>query len=344
MRPEKNAIYVALGMLGASAALSLGLGSLLHSVFHFSIHDMRRLVHSLGPFGAPGVSLMIAVIIVFVPIPTIPIEVVAGVAYGIVAGTLLVLIGHLVGALIAFLIARRFGRPLLRRWLGDAAVSKLDPFAAQSGFWYVFFMRLLPLFDFKLVSYAVGLTPMRTRRYMIATTTGIFLPILILDAIGATAAARPREAAVIAAAYSLAVAGTIAYFLVPRRKRVVHVHVEHPANAPVVRFAGHLREHGREVPAGAFVAAQLDGQVLASTQTQDAGLYALDMCLAAHCAASGTPLAFTVNGRPAEQTVTLPEAAGTVVLDLSVAESGRHLPRTARSGEDRGGAARGEAV
>lgn len=330
-------------MLGASAALSLGLGGLLHAVFHFSVHDVRRLVRSFGPFGAPAVSLMIAAIIVFVPIPTIPIEVVAGVAYGIVAGTALVLLGHLLGALIAFLIARRFGRPLLRRWLGEAAVRKLDPFAAQSGFWYVFFMRLLPLFDFKLVSYAVGLTPMRTRRYMLATATGIFLPILILDTIGATAAARPSEAAVIAAAYSLVVAGTIAYFLVPRRKRVVHVHVEHPAGAPVVRFAGHLRERGREVPAGALVAAQLNGTVLASAQTQDSGLYALDMCLAAHCGVAGTPIAFTVNGRPAEQTAALPEQAGTVVLDLSVAEAGRSPRRSHRTDDDRG-AVRGEMI
>jgi len=344
VRPEKNAIYVALGMLGASAALSLGLGGLLHSFFHFSVHDVRRLVHGFGPLGAPCVSLMIALIIVFVPIPTIPIEVVAGVAYGIVAGTFLVLVGHLLGALIAFLIARRFGRPLLRRWLGDAAVSKLDPFAAQSGYWYVFFMRLLPLFDFKLVSYASGLTPMRTRTYMLATATGIFLPILILDAIGATAAARPREAAVIAAAYSLAIAGTIAYFLVPRRKRVVHVRIEHPLDAPVVRFTGHLRERGREIPAGALVAAQLGAQILASTQTRDAGLYALDVCAADHCAAAGTPLSFSINGRPAEQTAVLPATTGTIALDLNIADATRHVELVRRPGDERGGAFHGEAV
>lgn len=236
MRPEKSAIYLALGMLVASAVLSLGLGSLLHSLFHFSVRDIRTLVRSLGPLGAPAVVFMIAAIIVFVPIPTIPIELVAGVAYGILAGTLLVLAGHILGGLIAFSIAKRFGRPLLRRWLGEGAVAKLDGFATQSGFLYIFYMRLLPLFDFKLVSYACGLTSVRLRRYLLATTLGIFPPILILDSIGATAAARPREAAVIAAAYSLAVAGTIAYFLVPKRVRVVHVHRAHPlaASEPAV--------------------------------------------------------------------------------------------------------------
>ncbi len=211
-------------MLVGSAVLSLGLGSLLHAVFHFSVRDIRSVIRSLGPWGAPAVVLMIAVIIVFIPVPTIPIEIVAGIVYGIVAGSLLVLAGHVIGALIAFSIAKRFGRPLLRRWLGERAVTKLDPLASQSGFWYVFYMRLLPLFDFKLVSYAAGLTAMKTRSYLLATTVGIFFPILILDSIGATAAARPREAALIAAAYSLAVAGTIGYFVIPKRQRVIHVH------------------------------------------------------------------------------------------------------------------------
>ncbi len=224
MRPERSAIYLAIGMLVGSAVLSLGLGSLLHAVFHFSVRDIRSIIRSLGPWGAPAVVLMIAVIIVFVPVPTIPIEIVAGVVYGIVLGSLLALAGHVIGALVAFSIARRFGRPLLRRWLGERSVSKLDPLASRSGFWYVFYMRLLPLFDFKLVSYAAGLTSMKTRSYLVATTVGIFFPILILDSIGATAAARPGEAAIIAAAYSLAVAGTIGYFLIPRRQRIVHVH------------------------------------------------------------------------------------------------------------------------
>lgn len=228
MRPERSAIYLAIGMLLGSAVLSLGIGGLLHSLFHFSVRDVRVLIHSFGPWGAPAIVLMIAAIIVFIPIPTIPIEIVAGVVYGIVAGSLLALLGHMLGALIAFALSKRFGRPLLQRWLGERAVSKLDPLATRSGFWYVFYMRLLPLFDFKLVSYAAGLTAMRTRSYLLATLAGIFLPIVILDSIGATAAARPREAALIAAAYSLAVAGTIAYFFIPRRKHVVHVHHEHP--------------------------------------------------------------------------------------------------------------------
>jgi uncharacterized membrane protein YdjX (TVP38/TMEM64 family) len=211
-------------MLVGSAVLSLGVGGLLHSIFHFSVRDVRSIVRGLGPLGAPAVVGMIAAIIVFVPIPTIPIEIVAGLAYGIALGSLLVLLGHILGALIAFLIARRFGRPLLRRWLGAGAAGKLDPLTERSGFQFVFFMRLLPLFDFKLVSYASGLTAIRLRDYMLATTAGIFVPIVILDAIGATAAARPREAAMIAAAYSLAVGGTIAYFVLPRRKHVVHVH------------------------------------------------------------------------------------------------------------------------
>src|SRR5690349_2632754 len=109
-------------MLAGSALLSLGIGSLLHSVLHLSVRDLRSTLRSLGPWGAPAVTLMIAAIIVFIPIPTIPIEIVAGLVYGIVLGTVLVLLGHVLGAMIAFFIARRLGRPLLRRWLGHGTV------------------------------------------------------------------------------------------------------------------------------------------------------------------------------------------------------------------------------
>jgi uncharacterized membrane protein YdjX (TVP38/TMEM64 family) len=211
-------------MLAGSALLSLGVGSLLHSVLHLSVRDIRTTVHSFGPLGAPAVTLMIAAIIVFVPIPTIPIELVAGAAYGVVFGSALVLAGHVLGAIVCFVIARRLGRPVLRRFLGEKTVLKLDQMTVQVGFRYIFFLRLLPLFDFKLVSYSGGLTAIGWRDYVVATTIGIFPPIVILDSIGATAAAKPREAALIGAAYSLTVAGTIAYFIIPRRKKIVHVH------------------------------------------------------------------------------------------------------------------------
>src|SRR5437870_1603106 len=144
-------------MLAGSALLSLGVGSLLHTVLHLSVRDVRTTVRSLGPFGAPAVTVMIAAIIVFIPIPTIPIELVAGAVYGIALGTVLVLAGHVLGAICCFVIARQLGRPVLRRFLSEKVVRRVDEMSGQSGFWIVFFMRLLPLFDFKLVSYAGGL-------------------------------------------------------------------------------------------------------------------------------------------------------------------------------------------
>jgi uncharacterized membrane protein YdjX (TVP38/TMEM64 family) len=321
-------------MLLASAILSLGIGSALHSVLHLSVHDVRRMVRSLGPFGAPAVVFMIAAIIVFIPIPTIPIEIVAGLVYGVPLGSLLVLAGHMLGAIVAFAIARRFGRPLLRRWLGDRGVSRLDAFAAQSGFLYIFFMRLLPLFDFKLVSYAAGLTPIRTRTYVLATLAGIFPPIVILVSIGATAAARPREAALIAAAYSLVVAGTIAYFLVPKRKRVVHVHRETGPAPDIARFAGTVRIDGLGLAEGSTVAVYIGRDMCGRAVTSVAGAYVIDIDPTHHRAKPGTEVRFTVNDLPAKETSVIPPPAVTVDLDLTVApappaEGGPRLGRPA---------------
>jgi uncharacterized membrane protein YdjX (TVP38/TMEM64 family) len=217
MRIERRTLVFAGGLLLGSAAVSLGLGSLLHALLPVSLPDVRHAVRACGRWGALVVVLLITLTIVALPISTIPLELVAGLAYGVVAGSALVLVGHLLGALIAFLLARRLGRPLLRRWLGERALHALDSLTACSGFGLVLGMRLLPVFDFKLVSYACGLTPLRLRTYLLATLAGIAAPILLLATIGASAVARPREAVLLTGLYSLAVAATLAFIAHPLR-------------------------------------------------------------------------------------------------------------------------------
>jgi uncharacterized membrane protein YdjX (TVP38/TMEM64 family) len=75
-------------------------------------------------------------------------------------------------------------------------------------------MRLLPLFDFKVVSYAAGLTGMRFPDYIVATTAGIALPVLGMVSVGAELNDHPLTAALIVGAFGL-IAGA-AYLFVGR--------------------------------------------------------------------------------------------------------------------------------
>ncbi|WP_270936325.1 TVP38/TMEM64 family protein [Falsiroseomonas oryzae] len=139
---------------------------------------MRALVDSLGPWGPPVIVLGLAAAIVFSPVPSAPIALAAGALYGGAWGTAYVVAGSLLGAVVAFLIARRFGYgparriPWIARWLDRTQSQAMLA-------WLVFASRLLPFLSFDAVSYAAGLTPLRLPWFALATFAGV-LPISIL--------------------------------------------------------------------------------------------------------------------------------------------------------------------
>ena len=125
--------------------------------------------------GARGPLLIVGVMalsIVINPIPGAPIALVSGAVYGHTWGTLYVVIGAEIGALIAFAIARVFGHDLLRRLFGERVA--LGWLGSQNALtWMVLASRLLPFVSFDLVSYGAGLTPLKAWRFALATLLGL---------------------------------------------------------------------------------------------------------------------------------------------------------------------------
>lgn len=133
---------------------------------------LRARVEALGAWGPLLIVALMTVAVVISPIPSAPIAVAAGAAYGHVWGTLYVVAGAEAGACVAFGVARLVGPDALRRWFGDRLpVAWLEAQNALMG--VVFVSRLLPFLSFDLVSYAAGLTALRFWRFGLATLAGI---------------------------------------------------------------------------------------------------------------------------------------------------------------------------
>ncbi len=129
-------------------------------------------ITALGAWGPVAVIALMALAILISPIPSAPIALAAGAAYGHTWGTLYVLAGAELGALAAFGIARLVGHELLRHWFGDRlALGWVGSQNMLMGI--VFASRLLPFISFDLISYAAGLTVLSFWRFALATLAGV---------------------------------------------------------------------------------------------------------------------------------------------------------------------------
>jgi len=95
----------------------------------------------------------------------------AGFVFGVVKGSLLVFIGAMLGATAAFIIGRFVARDWIAKKVEDKPFFKaLDNAIAEEGLKLIFLIRLSPAFPFNLLNYALGLTKVSLREYVIGTT------------------------------------------------------------------------------------------------------------------------------------------------------------------------------
>jgi len=146
---------------------------------------LRGMVEGWGVFGPVLIILLLAMAIVMSPLPSAPIAMVAGAAYGPVWGTMLTVAGACLGASIAFSLARFLAYDAVRRWdLVDRQLTWLERGHSQN--WLmgaIFLTRLAPFLSFDAISYAAGLTPLAFWRFALATLLGV-TPISFLLAYG----------------------------------------------------------------------------------------------------------------------------------------------------------------
>jgi uncharacterized membrane protein YdjX (TVP38/TMEM64 family) len=174
---SRNGRFRIVGLIGviAGAGLAVWLLPLRHWIGLF-----LAWVRSLGPAGAVVYALVYVAGTVLL-IPGTALTAGAGLIYGPIIGTLIVSPASVLGATLAFLI----GRHSARGWV-EMKLSAYPKFAAidravgGNGFKVVLLLRLDPVFiPFALLNYALALTKVRLRDYVLASWLGM-LPASIL--------------------------------------------------------------------------------------------------------------------------------------------------------------------
>lgn len=133
----------------------------------FDAAALETWIQNSGPAGPLLFMLIYAVGTVFF-LPGSVLTLTGGALFGPVWGTLYNLTGATIGATLAFLIARYLAAHWVEKKTGGR-LRQLKEGVEGEGWRFVAFVRLVPLFPFNLLNYALGLTRIRLSHYIIAS-------------------------------------------------------------------------------------------------------------------------------------------------------------------------------
>lgn len=126
-------------------------------------------------------------VVALTPIPVTIMALTAGVLFGVVEGSVLSVIGSMLGSIGAYWIARGLGRQTVLRLLGSYG-PKLENQLASAGFAAVFALRVLPGMPYWPLNYGAGALGVAQRDYVVASLVASIPGQVSLVAIGAFAA------------------------------------------------------------------------------------------------------------------------------------------------------------
>ena len=146
-----------------------------------AIESLPRFIDWVSRSGTTGALLFVLgyIVAAVALIPGLILSLAAGAIFGVPLGTALVFVSATLGASAAFLVSRYLARPLVeRRLAGNARFAAIDRAVGKEGGRIVLLLRLSPLFPYNLLNYALGLTSVRFRDYVLASVG--MLPLTLL--------------------------------------------------------------------------------------------------------------------------------------------------------------------
>ncbi|MFN8450236.1 MAG: VTT domain-containing protein [Anaerolineae bacterium] len=159
--------------------------ALLVAINRLGTDGIRQAIENAGPF-APLVYIGVkAVTYTIAPLSSGPIQLFAGVLFGLIPGTLYTLLGELIGGTINFWLARRFGRAVVTRLVGADGMARVDKFVNQIVDWKTLIYARLFLFSiYDFISYAVGFSKLNFRTYLIISAVVGVIPTFVAALLG----------------------------------------------------------------------------------------------------------------------------------------------------------------
>jgi uncharacterized membrane protein YdjX (TVP38/TMEM64 family) len=132
------------------------------------VGDLLVRVAALGPWG-PILFVLLYVAAAVTMAPAFLLSVAAGALFGVWRGSALVFVSATLGAFAAYGVARSLTGTRLVKWvMQDRRVEVVRRAVVHKGAWVQFLLRLSPIVPYVLLNYALGLSGVRARDFLVA--------------------------------------------------------------------------------------------------------------------------------------------------------------------------------
>jgi len=144
-------------------------------------------VDNKGFFGKIAFMFMVIFQVIIAFVPGEPLEIGAGYAFGAIEGTLLCVLGITLGSIVTFWLVRRLGMRFVEIFFSKEKIKSLKFLQNEKRLGLIIFLIFfIPGTPKDLVTYFVGLTPIKLSRYLMLVSVAR-LPSVVTSTIGGQA-------------------------------------------------------------------------------------------------------------------------------------------------------------
>ena len=154
------------------------------------LRDQQQLILLYQRWGqwAPLITITLHILqVLTAPIPGTAIDAVNGLLFGPWLGTLYSMIGLMIGSTLVMGLTRRFGRPLVERFIAPKSVYRIDRLVARRGSLVIFLIFLFPFMPDDAVCFLAGLTPIPLLELVLLAMVGRFPGVFVANLLGSHA-------------------------------------------------------------------------------------------------------------------------------------------------------------
>lgn len=152
-----------------TGALLVIVGAVFVGIRSIGVDRLQTIVNQFGVFGPIIYIVLRAAASVLAPFSSGPLQLASGVLFGFVPAVIYTIVGSTLGYSISFWIARRYGRSVVQRLVGDN-IQRVDRYISRlESVRGLLIARVVLSFGYDFIAYAAGLS--RTRFWLFLVVT-----------------------------------------------------------------------------------------------------------------------------------------------------------------------------